>query len=446
MRSTRRMKRARRSSATSPVRNQPSSVIFSSSLESSRSSRAVTHGPRTCSSPPDSSSMRKSTSGSDPALRGAQRVALVVVLGRVDGHPADRAPAGWSRSCPRPGRCGTPKRSSKPRISASGTAEPPQMTSRSDGQVGRRVEAQHALPDRRHAGGRSSPSRPRSARPGRRGVIRGPGSTCRAPAIVAAYGRPQALTWNIGTTGITESSSRTPSAVGLADAERVQHGRAVRVERRPSAGRWCRSCSTWPRPCSRRGRGTRSPRRRPRRAARSRARRRAAPSASGIRTSCSTPSKRGMTSASEASRKIDLVLGVADDVAQVVLEQADVDRVQHRAHATARRGTARGGAASSSRRWRRGRPGRCRGRCSDEASRRARRTDLAVGRALDVVVRAADDLAVGEEPLGALGDVADQQGAIHHQAVHGATLPRPRGPRARDRWGRTGAAARARRP
>jgi hypothetical protein len=33
-------------------------------------------------------------------------------------------------------------------------------------------------------------------------------------------------------------------------------------------------------------------------------------------------------------------------------------------------------------------------------------------------VGAADDLALAEEALRALGDVADQKGAIHHQAVH----------------------------
>ena len=39
------------------------------------------------------------------------------------------------------------------------------------------------------------------------GVIRGPGMTSRAPVFVEMYGRPQALTWNIGTTGMTESRS-----------------------------------------------------------------------------------------------------------------------------------------------------------------------------------------------------------------------------------------------
>jgi hypothetical protein len=41
--------------------------------------------------------------------------------------------------------------------------------------------------------------------------MRGPGSTSRAPEVAAAYGRPHALTWNIGTTGMTESSALSPS-------------------------------------------------------------------------------------------------------------------------------------------------------------------------------------------------------------------------------------------
>ena len=35
-----------------------------------------------------------------------------------------------------------------------------------------------------------------------------------APTIGAAYGVPQALTWNIGTTGSTRSMLRSPSTSG----------------------------------------------------------------------------------------------------------------------------------------------------------------------------------------------------------------------------------------
>ncbi len=38
-----------------------------------------------------------------------------------------------------------------------------------------------------------------------------PGITSAAPLIGAAYGRPQALTWNIGTTGSTRSTARSAS-------------------------------------------------------------------------------------------------------------------------------------------------------------------------------------------------------------------------------------------
>ena len=44
------------------------------------------------------------------------------------------------------------------------------------------------------------------------GCIFGPGSASDAPAITAAWQRPQALAWNIGTTGITTSRSLTAAA------------------------------------------------------------------------------------------------------------------------------------------------------------------------------------------------------------------------------------------
>src|SRR5215211_5016605 len=116
----------------------------------------------------------------------------------------------------------TPKRSSNPRISDSGTAEPPAFSSR-------RLE--------RSGGGSSSrmlvqivgtpalqvtPSAAiKAARPC--GVRSGPGRTWRAPTIVATYGMPHAIAWNIGTTGIAESASRIPIESG--SPARVAHGR-----------------------------------------------------------------------------------------------------------------------------------------------------------------------------------------------------------------------------
>jgi hypothetical protein len=47
----------------------------------------------------------------------------------------------------------------------------------------------------------------------------------------ALYGRPQALTWNIGTTGRITSAEEQPIASGSAAAIGVQHRRAVAVQR-----------------------------------------------------------------------------------------------------------------------------------------------------------------------------------------------------------------------
>ncbi len=46
------------------------------------------------------------------------------------------------------------------------------------------------------------------------GSRRGPGSTNAAPVKAAVYGRPQALTWNMGTTGRITSRELIPKSVG----------------------------------------------------------------------------------------------------------------------------------------------------------------------------------------------------------------------------------------
>ncbi|MCY1367927.1 hypothetical protein D9M69_548820 [compost metagenome] len=46
----------------------------------------------------------------------------------------------------------------------------------------------------------------------------GPGNTSLAPTRQAEYGRPQAFTWNIGTTGSTTSRALMLSASGSAEA------------------------------------------------------------------------------------------------------------------------------------------------------------------------------------------------------------------------------------
>ena len=115
---------------------------------------------------------------------------------------------------PQPCTIGTPKRSSKARISDSGTAEPPHLTSvrleRSGGGSSSSMPCQIVgTPAERVT--RSEAIRSASSA----GVMRGPGKTSRAPASAAAYGMPHALAWNIGTTGITASAARRPIASGL---------------------------------------------------------------------------------------------------------------------------------------------------------------------------------------------------------------------------------------
>ena len=75
---------------------------------------------------------------------------------------------------------------------------------------------------------------------------------------------------------------------------------------------------------------------------------------------------------SERSTKIDLVLGVVDDVGELLGEQPDVERVQHPAACTAPRSTARGGGRCSRRRWPPGRRRRCPRSSSTPPSRRVR--------------------------------------------------------------------------
>ena len=122
--------------------------------------------------------------------------------------------------------------------------------------------------------------------------------------------------------------------VGQRRDQRVQDERAVRVERRPWAGRWCPTCNTWPRPGSRhpgpvhRLRGLRPG-----------TRSRSYPS--GTEPECETTitcsKSRALTEPLEhlQQRFVDHdrpILGVGDDEAQLVAVQPRVERVQHRSH------------------------------------------------------------------------------------------------------------------
>ena len=58
----------------------------------------------------------------------------------------------------------------------------------------------------------------------------GPGKTWSEPTSVHVNGKPQALAWNIGTTGSTTSASPMPSELDWRRGERVEHDRAMRVD------------------------------------------------------------------------------------------------------------------------------------------------------------------------------------------------------------------------
>ena len=200
----------------------------------------------------------------------------------------------------------------------------------------------------------------------------GPGITSVAPAATAGVGEAPGV-------GVEHRHDRQDD-VALADAEavghhgahRVQVRRAVASRRRPWGCRWCRSCSTSTRPGSRRstseldglGGGQQRPRSRGPMPAGRRGSRRRPPS------SITTMWRHGLEGADQGpqqpeQRAVDedhLVLGVVDDVGELLGEQADVEGVQHPARCTGRRSTARGGGPCSRRTWPPGRPRRCRGR------------------------------------------------------------------------------------
>ena len=125
----------------------------------------------------------------------------------------DVAASGLVSVMPQPCTSGIPNRSAKPRISDSGTAAPPAFSSRrllrSGGGSSSSIPFQIVGTPAVHVT-RSCAMRFASP-PGERS---GPGSTCRAPTIVATYGIPHAIAWNIGTTGIAESASRIPIESG----------------------------------------------------------------------------------------------------------------------------------------------------------------------------------------------------------------------------------------
>ena len=103
---------------------------------------------------------------------------------------------------------------------AGGQAEPPMMVRfmlENCWPVGSTM-AEQALPHGRHAGGERAPARLSNSSYSDLPSSAGPGKTSLAPTMHAMYGRPQALTWNIGTTGRIASRAEQFSASGSAAA------------------------------------------------------------------------------------------------------------------------------------------------------------------------------------------------------------------------------------
>ena len=140
--------------------------------------------------------------------------------------------AARSRSCPRRGR--RRRRSRRGRRAPAPPAppsrrSPPASASSACAPVGAQVLQQH-LPDRRHGGREGDASRSPAARGPRRRPASGPASPAWQPTAGHEKARPQALAWNIGTTGSTMSRHRQAHHVGLQRDQRVQEVGAVRVE------------------------------------------------------------------------------------------------------------------------------------------------------------------------------------------------------------------------
>ena len=110
---------------------------------------------------------------------------------------------------------------------------------------------QQHQPDRRHGGGEGHPLACRAAHRSTRRRACGPGMTSLAPTIGAPERKPQALAWNIGTTGISRSRADSPIMSGNARSWRAARW-SDGCRATPFGGRSCRRCSTCRRQCSHR--------------------------------------------------------------------------------------------------------------------------------------------------------------------------------------------------
>ena len=209
----------------------------------------------------------------------------------------------------------------------------------------------------------------------------GPGITSLAPQATAGVGEAPGV-------GVEHRHDRQDhvalagaEAVGDHHAHRVQAGRAVRVDDALGVAGGAARVAHRRGPVLVRVVATRPGRPRPA-APRSRAAARppsglgTSPLPSSITTMWRTVSNVSSSGQQQAEqRPVDedhLVLGVVDDVGELLGEQPDVERVQHPARCTARRSTARGGGPCSRRTWRPGRRRRCPRSSSTPPRRRVR--------------------------------------------------------------------------
>ena len=150
-------------------------------------------------------------------------------VGQVALDPARPTPPGWSRSCPRPAGWARPAARGSPPTGSG--ARPSRHRGWPAGATCRDRSARAARPSRWWAHRRPpSPAGTRSARPAPAGDRSGPGMTRLAPTATPAWARPQALAWNMGTTGRIVSRSQAPMLSAVVDADRVQPRRAVGVD------------------------------------------------------------------------------------------------------------------------------------------------------------------------------------------------------------------------
>jgi hypothetical protein len=155
-----------------------------------------------------------------PALLEPHLHLLCGDIGRCLFLSVHTVPSGDISVMPQACSTSTPYTSLKAVIMAGGQAEPPitvRLSVRELQLVGLHVP-QHHLPHRRHAGGKGDFFTFDQFEDGL--AVHGRARKHHlAPVMAAEYGRPQALTWNIGTTGSTESRALMFSASGMAPAK-----------------------------------------------------------------------------------------------------------------------------------------------------------------------------------------------------------------------------------